>query len=205
MGKNMPRLEWRVAEDEQVWQRAPQRPESERRPHRTPLVGRLPVRQWMSAGLAALLVLATTAGWLWYEAQRGLDQIEREFQTTVQVDQWAAEHGHPALSAGLGGAVSPDWQQWLVQHDQIMQGLQQAEGSSTQPAADVRTDMAIVTLQKGLAAVRVVIQPQQGGQPYRETRFYREIDRSWLRTPPVADLWDRRAVWRRPTLSGTTV
>ncbi len=53
----------------------------------------------------------------------------------------------------------------------------------------MRVELQIVTLQGAEAEVRVVTQPQPDGQPYRQTRFYRETDQGWLRTPPVAELW----------------
>jgi hypothetical protein len=85
MHKRTPLLEWQFVENQAGQGEASWPPAVNTTPS-APADQRHPYRQYVWGGVLALLLLLTGGGWLWHTAQAGLDQIEGELSSTVQIE-----------------------------------------------------------------------------------------------------------------------
>jgi hypothetical protein len=88
-GKAAPLLEWQTDEDENEWQARQSSSNAGEPGSRAAQKPRWLMRHWWLV-FVALALLAGVVGWTWYEAQKGVAQIEAELRESVEVDLWTA-------------------------------------------------------------------------------------------------------------------
>ena len=168
-----PMIEWQVCEDERDWQMA------QTQPHEN-LKAEAPRQRWAQRGmlrwgvpsLLVVLVLVLAGGWwLWGQAQRGLDEIERELEAAVISELWSAtpKYGHATRAL-----QEPTAQNTVKLQEDVGKVIRQLD---------------ILNLGKDWAVIEVLIQPTVAGPTYRQTRVYQHRDRGWIRIEAAAAHW----------------
>lgn len=138
-------------------------------------------------GLFILLAAVVIGYSYWREYQAGITRIRTDIQSTVDVEAWAWGNGDEALADSLMDSRADDGWARDFRRDRE-RGLHYA-GDEVQPR-EVKIEN--VELQDSVALIEVLVTDPGvpwTSTPYRETRFYRQVDGRWLRTAPVADFW----------------
>jgi hypothetical protein len=134
----------------------------------------------------ALLLLASAGGWLWHTAQAGLEQIEEELSSAVQLEL-ASGTPVPARRERTWAIdlATMAWESHLEREQDILHGVLPSESPETQ----LNTTVDTTNLLGDLAVTDFVTTAHGGTQAYGQTRFYRNTAEGWQRTEPDAGLW----------------
>ncbi len=140
-------------------------------------------------GLLIVIVLTgAVAGYgFWREYEAGMRRVRTDIQGTIDAEAWAWQNHKDAVNEGLiADSADRSWVHWLAWNQQWYRRW--AGDHAQQPAFEIES----IELRDDLALVEVVAtQPGEPWmrEPYREIRFYRQVDRQWLRTSPQPEFW----------------
>ncbi|MFQ5857748.1 MAG: hypothetical protein ACE5LU_19250 [Anaerolineae bacterium] len=140
-------------------------------------------------GLTLVVVLAVIiVGYSsWREYQADIFRIKTDIQGTIDVEAWAWESSDETLIDSLiDGQANEGWtRQFRRDQDRRRHW---AGDDARAPVVQIEK----VELQGDLALIEVLV-TEPGvpwtSTPYRETRFYRQVEGRWLRTAPQSDFW----------------
>lgn len=186
MRKRTPLLDWKIVEKQEEWEAALLSSAADL-VSSAPIAYPRPYRRYLWGGLLALLLLLAVVGdWLWQKAQAGLEQIEGELSSTVQIELAAvALISEPPATTTTITAAAMAWGLQLKREQEKLPVLLSLDSPATQLITDVYT----INLEGDLAVVTFVTTAENGAQAYRQTRFYRQTTEGWQRTSPNASMW----------------
>jgi hypothetical protein len=152
-------VEWVIADDEREWQLAQSADLVTSAPPRNQW------RNWWMVTAATLLFLSVASGWLWYQAEIGLDKIEGELQAAVEVSQWQMQRDSQMIAGHTG----------VIQEIGERVGLPRV------------SHLEILDLGNEWAIVQVTTRQQESS--YRQTILYRRDANGWYAATPSAAVW----------------
>jgi hypothetical protein len=187
MSKRTPLFEWHVAPDDAEWPVVAM-PTSLGAPVTSVLdiTAHRYTRQWLWGGVLTLLLLAGAGVWLWHTVQAGLDQIEGELSSAVQIDLASvASVPTPPGVTWATDAAARAWQDQLAREQNTLHTLLPQDI----PVDQLTTNVETINLQGDRAVTEFVTTAKDEKQAYGQTRFYRHTAEGWQRTKPDAILW----------------
>lgn len=186
MRKRTSQLEWQFVENQDDWDAAQRTSAMDTMPSGS-VVQHRPYRSYVWAGLLVLLLLlASAGGWLWRTAQAGLNEIEGELSSTVQIE--LASVAPVSAPPGKTWTTDPAAMVWKKQLERDRTTLHTLLPPDT-PAIPLVQDVQTISLLGNQAVIEFVTTAGEGTQPYGQTRFYRYSAEGWQRTMPDDELW----------------
>jgi hypothetical protein len=188
-------LEWEVVASDSDWEQQSARqtitaPTAPRR--------RLPSPRLVTIALVALLLMGVTTYALWRQAQAGIEQMDNEVALAVEAENWRAKMQPTPPAQATYDATANSRPLSTLEQLEFRAVSPSFRTSSNQPGVlsaiytSPRTRIQNITFDDavpGLAMVEVM-NVDTGGNAYRETQFYRELDgRGWLRIRPDPAFW----------------
>jgi hypothetical protein len=186
--KKEPEVEWEFLSEEDQnapWPPALQNMADHSERNRRPRIRRVIL---FSITMVVLLVVAIGGAYARQEALKGVETVEQEVQVAVEAEQWV-QYNAPQLPVDVlvDDDASP-YVEWMVEHEQALISANTNDGAP-EPVLHIQDTW----FADGIAAAKLTLtEPAaEGGAPavFRQTRFYRETERGWLRTKPDPALW----------------
>lgn len=140
---------------------------------------RVSTRALLAILLATGLLLAAAGGWLWWRAQEGLQLLKQDLEETVALDVQLAQ---PAVTFLLQDPRDASTETPAAPHRSTLAFI-----DLSQPG-EVETKVLAMDMVDDRALVEVEVHDPRLPLPYRETRFYRLVEGSWMQTGPAMAL-----------------
>jgi hypothetical protein len=122
---------------------------------------------------------------LWRTAQSGLSTIQQELEATIQLELWAAQEQLEPPAEVIDEQATTAWQQRFEQEFVQLNTILRTNTPKVRRIVDVQ----VTALQGEVALIQMVTKSEEGGQVYRQSRFYRRTAAGWKRTTPLENLW----------------
>lgn len=138
--------------------------------------------------MVVFLTAGVGAAYAYQEASQGVEIIKQEMEAVVDTEQWMQRNA-PDLAAevAVGDASSLTMKRIIAQE----QAALDAHMDEDRPAPTVRIEETWFAGDVVAAEVTFTQSAGEGDAPrvYKQTRFYRDTPRGWLRTAPDPALW----------------
>lgn len=145
--------------------------------------------------LVLILVLCTILGGVLFQtlsllARRAEAAEQAALYATIQqsliLESWIWQRGDLDIATLLDPNARPEWTTWM---SQCRQGVRKWAATQAQRPEYELLQVEEVGSDLVLASVAVVRSEVPDDRRYREVRFYRNVNGTWLRTSPPQELW----------------